>query len=596
MSDVKSHNWFPTIRLNYAENILYLGDPATGQRSTLHKEDDRLALTEVREGCRKEEIRYFTWKDLRDQTRRVAAALKVSGVRKGDRIAVVASNSVDTLVAFLAATSLGGLFSSSSTDMGVKGILDRLLQVRPKWVFMDDVSVYNGKQTDLRTKMRDVVNGMEGVQEFQGIVSQPRFPGEPLDVSSIPKATILEEFLERGASSSTGELTFEALQFSDPFLIVYSSGTTGAPKCIVHSVGGYILSTQKESRLHRSLDETSKKLQFTTTGWIMYLANLQALMMGGSAVLYDGSPFLPDLTTFMKLIGEQRVTHFGTSARYLQELEKNKIIPREITNLDALEVVTTTGMVLSEALFEWFYDVAFPSKVHLDNISGGTDIAGAFATGIPINPVYVGGCQGICLGTPVKVYDSEIEGGPGVKGREVDHGVPGELVADASFPNMPIEFWGDEDGKKYFESYFAKYDDVWVHGDYIMIHPVTKQVTFLGRADGVLNPGGVRFGSAEIYNVLDKHFAEQIQDSICVGQRRPQDTDEAVMLFVLMRGQSKLTRGLEKEVRTAIRKELSPRHVPKYIFQTPEIPVSHSWTPILKDANKNRDNSQPEEG
>lgn len=235
-------------------------------------------------------------------------------------------------------------------------------------------------------------------------------------------------------------------------------------------------------------------------------------------VLYDGNPFLPNLETFIHLTSHLRVTHLGISPRYLQELQKASIIPRQVADLSALRVVTSTGMVLSDQLFEWFYDVAFPKHVQLENISGGTDIAGAFATGNPLLPVYVGGCQGPSLGTPIAVFDQTLEGGRGVKGRPVEDGVPGELVATGPFPNMPRFFWGDEEGKRYRESYFAKFDDCWVHGDFVMIHPTTKQIIFLGRSDGVLNPSGVRFGSGEIYAVVDTRFGQMVADSICVGQ------------------------------------------------------------------------------
>lgn len=572
MSQVENHNWFPGVKLNWAENLLYTGEPGSGVRTKRHKEDDKVAITEVREGGM--EKRNITWKDLRIRTARLAQAMKARGVTKGDRVAVVASNSLDTLVVLLAITTLGGIFSSSSTDVGIKGNLDRLLQIRPKWVFFDDFAVYNGKAVDLRQKMRDVVEGMSGIREFEGVVSMPRFlDRRAANISAVSKATKLREFLGQFGEADE-EPEFVRGDFSTPFIIVYSSGTTGSPKCIVHGAGNCIISASKEFRLHRTTSHKSKVLQFTTTGWIMYLSNPYALMVGASVVLYDGSPFIPDLTTLIKLASSERVTHFGISPRYLQELEKNGIVPKEVANLEALEVVTSTGMVLSDALFEWFYDIGFPENVHLDNISGGTDIAGAFGSGNPLDPLYVGGCQGLCLGTPTVVYDATIEGGSGVHGRPVKDGVPGELVAFSTFPNMPVAFWGENGKQKYFDSYFSRYREVWTHGDFVMVHPVTKQIAFLGRADGVLNPSGVRFGSGEIYGILEKHFSVDVQDSICVGQRRPQDSDETVMLFILMRQGRNLTMRLIQDIKSTIRKELSPRHVPKYIIETPAIPVS----------------------
>jgi acetoacetyl-CoA synthetase len=447
---------------------------------------------------------------------------------------------------------------------------------------MDDWAVYNGKTIDLREKMADVVKGMTGVEEFAGVISMPRFRNrKPADVTNVPNARLLQDFMKQATSK---KLQFEKTSFRDPFLIAYSSGTTGTPKCIVHSIGGVLVNAAKEGILHRELNPDSVALQYTTTGWIMYLSSVTSLLSGARLILYDGSPFIGptgqhDLTTFVKLIGEQRVTKLGTSPRWMAELQKGNIIPQKVTDLSHLKMVTSTGMVLSDQLFEWFYDVGFPPHVHLANISGGTDIAGCFGMENPLNPVYVGGTQGPALGIKVEVYDSLIEGGRGVMGSPVPHGTPGELVATQSFPNMPVYFYNDPDGSRYFSAYFEKYDNVWTHGDFIMIHPVTKSVVFLGRADGVLNPSGVRFGSAEIYGVLEHRFP-QIADSICVGQRRPSDQDESVMLFLLMRQGEKFTPQLVNEVKSAIRKELSARHVPTYVFETPEIPVSF-WFPSL---------------
>ncbi|PGG96084.1 hypothetical protein AJ79_09741 [Helicocarpus griseus UAMH5409] len=297
--------WFSGTHLNFAENMLF--SPSSSPSSiacTTGKEDAKIALTEVREGGA-EGARNVSWGELRRMVGRLAQAMKSAGVRRGDRAAVVASNSVETLVVFLAVTALGGIFSSSSTDMGVKGILDRLVQIRPRWLFMDDWTVYNGKTIDLRGKMEEVVKGMEaeGVQEFQGVVAQPRFRGRPADVSGVARTQTLAEFLEKASSD---KLEFERVGFSDPFLIVYSSGTTGIPKCIVHSVGGVVLTGMKEGKLHREIGSNSVAMQYTTTGWIMYLGGVQPLLHGCRVVLYDGSPFLPDTSFFMRLAGEQK--------------------------------------------------------------------------------------------------------------------------------------------------------------------------------------------------------------------------------------------------------------------------------------------------
>ncbi|CAG8358405.1 unnamed protein product [Penicillium salamii] len=547
--------WFTGVRLNFAENLLL-----SSGKSKTGKEDDKIAVSEVREGAA-HEVTHLTWGELRRRTGALVQAMKANGVVRGDRIALCASNSIDTLLVFLASTALGAIFSSSSTDMGVKGILDRLLQIKPRWLFMDDFAIYNGKTIDLRPKIRDIVQGMESVIEFQGVISQSRF-SSPADVSDIPRTQTWSEYHSKAGGNE--KLEFERIGFREPFLIVYSSGTTGQPKCIVHSVGGVLLNSSKEGNLHSELGPDSVALQYTTTGWIMYMSAVQTLLFGARVVLYDGSPFLPDITALVTLAAQEKVTHFGISPRWLHELQQAKIKPRELVDLSSLRVVTSTGMVLRDALFEWFYDEGFPARARLNNISGGTDLAASFATSNPLSPVYVGGCAGGSLGIPVGVFDSTIEGGDGTKGIPMAEGEPGELVATAAFPTMPTMFWGDQDGKKYFDAYFSRFDNVWTHGDFVSIHPITKQILFHGRADGVLNPSGVRFGSAEIYRVIEGQFSPEIADSICVGQRRPTDTDERVMLFLLMKPGVFFSPDLVARVKTAIRSELSARHVPMW--------------------------------
>lgn len=565
--------WFEGVHLNWAENLLWSRRPQdpTDFHGDIGKENTKIALTQVREGVT--ETTHVTWVTLRRLAALYASALYINGVRRGDRIVVVGSNSVETLVLFIATGWLGAIFSSSSTDMGVQGILQRTVQINPKYIFMDDAALYNGKRIDLRQKMTDIISGMKGCDQFSGLVSIRRFH-DALDISSIPKTQTLESFIEKGNPLSPPPIV--RIAFHDPFLICYSSGTTGIPKAIVHSLGGVVLNSIKETRLHEDCNSDTVTLQYTTTGWIMYLVCTNQLLIGARCVLYDGSPFQPDLRTFIKLIGDQKVTKLGTSPRWFYEIARAGISPREVTDLSSLQLVTSTGMVLSEQLFEWFYDKGFPSHVRLSNISGGTDVAGCFGIGNPISPVYVGGTQGPSLGVKIAVYDSLLPPGPG---KEVPDGTPGELVATESFPNVPIHLWGDKTppavpGSKFHSAYFARYDHVWAHGDFCVFHPITKNLAFLGRADGVLNPSGVRFGSAEIYSVLERNFADRVADSICVGQRRPQDNDESVMLFLLMRPGHKFDRKLVNEVKEAIKNELTKRHVPKYVFETPEIPTT----------------------
>jgi acetoacetyl-CoA synthetase len=568
--------WFEGVKVNFAENILYWPDPKDPSKRTTHrKEDHRIACTEVREGCK--EIRQVSWKELREQVALIANAMRARGVKKGDRVAVVASNSFDTITVFFAITSLGGIFSSSSTDMGTKGVLDRLRQIKPNYIFVDDWAVYNGKTIDLRPKMVEIEAGMNGISQLQGLVSMPRWQDRPADISDVPRCETMAAFIKAGNGDKTPR--FEQIGFNDPFLIVYSSGTTGMPKCIVHAGGAVLLNNRKEGNLHRDAGahdpDDMCTLQYTTTGWIMYMTSCLSLNSGGRAVLYDGSPFQPDLKTFIKLWGDQGVTDLGLSPRYFQTLATAKppISPREVTDLRKLRRVTSTGMVLSDVQFEWFYDQGFPWQVQLANISGGTDLAACLTGDTLMKPLYVGGTMTPMMAMKVEVYDQTMEGGRGVKGKPLPLGEQGEMVCTRGFPTQPVKFWDDTEGK-YFKAYFERFDNVWTHGDFISVHPKTRQVFLHGRADGVLNPSGVRFGSAEIYNAIDNAFVDEIQDSICVGQRRPQDMDESVMLFLLMKPGKKFTPELVKRVKDVIARDCGRRCVPKYVFQTPEIPVS----------------------
>lgn len=564
--------WFPGVKLNFAENVLFVRDAGHHAANFPGKEDEKVAVIAAREGAFRERIFTYSWGQLREQVGRLSQAMIAHGVRKGDRIAVVASNCPETLLVFLACTALGAIFSSSSTEIGVQGILGRLLQIKPKFVFMEDASVYNGVTHDLRPNIAAVSHALRALPEFRGLVSQARFPDSPADVSDINNCQPWTTFMSRAKSSN---LTFERLDFSDPMIIVYSSGTTGQPKCLVHSVGGVILNGWKESALHRQVDSTSVQMQFTTTSWMMYMSSVQLLLTGARLVLYDGSPFAPDKLAFLRFAAHAEVTHLGISPKYLQTLQANRIVPRDVADLSRLEVVTSTGAVLPDSLFVWFYDEAFPPNVQLANISGGTEIAGGIGTSNPLLPVFVGGCQCISLGMDVNIFESVSEvNGPAAKGHLVTAGEAGELVLSKPFPSMPICIWGDENGDRYQTSYFSTFADVWAHGDFISIHPQTKRVIFWGRSDGVLNPGGIRFGSADIYSVVESNFPDQVVDSLCVGQRRPGDPDETVILFLQMKPGVRLTKNLAQAIKTAVSKAHSPRHVPAYLIEAPAIPVS----------------------
>lgn len=370
--------WFEGVYLNFAENLLYSNDKSI-------KRDADVAVTEVREGA--SATRHVTWADLRRRAGRLAAGMKARGVVKGDRVVVVGANSVETLCVWLAAGWLGAVFSSSSTDMGVEGILQRTAQVEPKLLFFDDVAVYNGRTADLRDKIAQVVEGLSACKGFLGAVVIPRFE-QAKDVSAIPRAETWEAFLARAAGDKTPE--FVRIAFHEPFLICYSSGTTGMPKAIVHSVGGVMINYFKEGGLHEGLGPGEVTMQYTTVGWIMYVANVFILMFGGRTVMYDGSPFQPDARILIKVAEREGVTKLGVSPRWMGELVRGGIAPREMADLGKLRVVTCTGMVLSDQLFEWFYDVGFPAHVQLGNISGGTDI---------VSLSVVASCTAFCAGS-----------------------------------------------------------------------------------------------------------------------------------------------------------------------------------------------------
>jgi acetoacetyl-CoA synthetase len=355
--------WFEGVTLNFAENLLYSNDKGI-------KHDGDVAVTEVREG--NSATRHVTWGELRRRAGRLAAAMKARGIGRGDRVVVVGANSVETLCVWIATGWVGAVFSSSSTDMGVKGILQRTVQVEPRLVFFDDAAVYNGRTVDLRDKIAEVVEGMGASKGFDGVVVIPRFAEEAKDVSAIPRAETLGAFLDRAKGQPTP--AFERIAFHEPFLICYSSGTTGIPKAIVHSVGGALINYFKEGGLHEGLGPRDVAMQYTTVGWIMYVANVFILLFGGRTVMYDGSPFQPDPTILLKIVEQEKVTKLGISPRWMGELVKNQIVPKNIVDLSSLRIVTCTGMVLSDQLFEWFYDTGFPAHIQLANISGGTDI------------------------------------------------------------------------------------------------------------------------------------------------------------------------------------------------------------------------------
>ena len=527
--------WFPEARLNFAENLL-------------RYRDDQVALVSLLENGQRREM---TYAQLYTEVDRVAAALVASGVRPGDRVAGFMPNVIETVVAMLATTSLGGVWSSCSPDFGINGVLDRFGQIEPKVLFSADGYYYNGKACDSLERLEAIVAAIPSLEQ---VVVVPVLAPQP-DLTAIPSATLWEDFA--ASIAEPAGLNFPPLPFGHPLFIMYSSGTTGMPKCIVHGAGGTLLQHLKEHRLHCDLDRSDTFFYYTTCGWMMWNWLVSGLASGATLLLYDGSPFAKEGWVLLEAIEQERVSVFGVSAKYIAALDKAQIVPRARIDLASLRTVLSTGSPLSHEGFRYVYD-NFKADLCLSSISGGTDILSCFVGGCPTLPVRVGEIQAPGLGMAVEIWD---ESGTGVSGTK------GELVCTRPFPSMPTGFWNDPDGELYRKAYFSQWPNTWAHGDYGELTPSGGFIIH-GRSDAVLNPGGVRIGTAEIYRQVER--LDAIQESIVIGQEWQGDV--RVVLFVVLAPGGVLDDNLRDHICSAIRDNATPRHVPAKILEVSDIP------------------------
>jgi acetoacetyl-CoA synthetase len=462
-------------------------------------------------------------------------------------------NMIETVVCMLAASSLGATWSSCATDIGPAAAIERLGQVEPKVMITADGYFYKGKTFDTLGHAAEVARGIPSLQKVI-VVSYTR---QRPDISQIPSAVHYEDFLSQERNL---EIQFEQLPFDHPQYIMFSSGTTGKPKCMVQGAGGVLINHLKELILHTDLKRSDRIFYITSCSWMMWNWLISSLAVGATVVLYDGNPNYPDPGAMWKLIQDEKITIFGCSASYIHFLKKEGVSPKKDYDLSSLREISQTGSPLSAEGFEYVYR-EIKSDLHFNSISGGTDINGCFAAGSPILPVYAGELQSPALGMKIKAYDE--------KGKPV-YDEQGELVCEAPSPSMPLYFWNDPDGSKYHKAYFDVYPGVWRHGDYVLIHSDTGGVTFYGRSDAVLKPSGVRIGTAEIYAQMEK--LPEIADSLAIGQNY-QD-DQRIILFVKLAPGFSLTDELKDKIRRTLRENASPRHVPALIFETPDIPYT----------------------
>jgi acetoacetyl-CoA synthetase len=530
--------YFPDGRINFAENVL-------------KRRDDAPAILFNGEGQRH---RTLTFGQLARDVSAFAAALRLAGIRPGDRVAGYIPNMPEAIIAGLGAAAVGAVWSSCSPDFGVQGVLDRFGQIQPRVIVSADGYFYGGKAHDSLARLAEVVRALPSVEHA---VVVP-FVHERPDVGAVRSAHRWADFVGDVPAQA---MTFERFPFNHPLYILYSSGTTGVPKCIVHGAGGTLIQHLKEHQLHCDIHPDDRVFYFTTCGWMMWNWLVTVLASNATILLYDGSPFHPTGNVLFDFADATGMTLFGTSAKFIDAVSKAALAPIDTHDLASVRTMTSTGSPLAPESFDFVYS-KIKRDIHLASISGGTDIVSCFVGGNPIAPVWRGEIQGAALGMKVEVFDE--------KGRVVT-GEKGELVCTMPFPSMPVGFWNDPDGRRYHAAYFERYPNVWHHGDYVELTEHGGMIIY-GRSDAVLNPGGVRIGTAEIYRQVEQ--LEEIVESLVIGQRW--DNDERIVLFVRLRDGEPLTAALEDRIRRRIRENTTPRHVPARIVRVNEIPRTKS--------------------
>ena len=526
--------WFPDARLSFPENLLRRRDDTVAM---IFRGEDRVR-------------RELTFDEVYDLVSRTAQALAAIGVAKGDRVAGFMPNMPETVIAMLAATSLGAVWSSCSPDFGVKGLLDRFGQIAPKVLFAGDGYFYNGQRFD---SLERVAALQKELGDLERTVIVPYSRDEP-PLDGLPGTVLFKDLI---AGHEARDIDFAQVNFNDPLVILYSSGTTGLPKCIVHGHGGSLLQNLKEHCLHSDIKPGDRLYYFTTCGWMMWNWLVAGLASGATLLLYDGSPFHPDGNAIFDYADAEKMTVLGTSAKYIDAVRNRGLSPIDSHDLSSVKAVLTTGSVLAPESFDFVYE-RIKKDVCLSSISGGTDIMGCFLGGNPAGPVWRGEIQTRALGMAVDVFDAN--GNPA-------RGEHGELVCTSSFPSMPVSFWNDPDGSRYREAYFEVYPGVWRHGDWCELTDHDGMIIH-GRSDAVLNPGGVRIGTAEIYRQVEQ--LDEVEEGLAVGQEWRGDT--RVVLFVRLREGLTLDDDLADRIKARIRRNVSPRHVPAKVLQVPDVP------------------------